>query len=226
MSAKRFSAHPRFYAHLPRSAQRALHYNAAGALPPPPPVLNGHNPRSVNSPTSQYFQSSRILTGSAEQQQHSSQSNHNSGGGGSLALTTASPYHAKSHGSQSANSIAGPSTGMGLLSGSTVHPHENSESANRNRRRSGAGIKYQMDVGAYGIPKRPASTSNTRMDDWEKDTLPRAVNVGEDAYFIRPDAVGVADGVGGWSRYAKGKSKSPSPSAMFADVLCTTVLSR
>ncbi|KAK7027332.1 hypothetical protein VNI00_015295 [Paramarasmius palmivorus] len=215
MSAKRFSAHPRFYAHLPRSAQRSLHYNAAGAHPPPPPVLNGHNPRNVNNPTSQYFQSSRILTGGGEQQQ-SSQSNHNSGGGGTLALTTASPYHAKSQGSQSGNPIVGTSSSIGLLSTSTVHAQEKSESANRSHRRSGAGIKYQMDVGAYGIPKRPASTSNTRSEDWEKDTLSHAVNVGEDAYFIRPDAVGVADGVGGWSKLVKGKSKAPSPSALFA----------
>lgn len=35
-----------------------------------------------------------------------------------------------------------------------------------------------------------------------------AVQVGEDAYFLRPDAMGVADGVGGWSRAAPATANS------------------
>ena len=38
-----------------------------------------------------------------------------------------------------------------------------------------------------------------------------AVLVGEDAYFVRDNAMGVADGVGGWSRVNKnGMSFSPN----------------
>jgi hypothetical protein len=32
------------------------------------------------------------------------------------------------------------------------------------------------------------------------DGLDLAVQIGEDAYFVRDNAMGVADGVGGWSR--------------------------
>ncbi|KAG6914551.1 hypothetical protein DXG01_016660 [Tephrocybe rancida] len=47
------------------------------------------------------------------------------------------------------------------------------------------------------------------------------VQVGEDAYFVREGAVGVADGVGGWARNLNGSEKpchtlSSSPSALFA----------
>lgn len=38
--------------------------------------------------------------------------------------------------------------------------------------------------------------------------LDLAVQVGEDAYFLRPDAMGVADGVGGWSRAAPATANS------------------
>ncbi|KAG8938636.1 hypothetical protein FRC04_008134 [Tulasnella sp. 424] len=50
-----------------------------------------------------------------------------------------------------------------------------------------------------------------------------AVQVGEDAYFLRPDALGVADGVGGW------KHKGESNSALFAKKLmhfCSYELAR
>jgi hypothetical protein len=70
--------------------------------------------------------------------------------------------------------------------------------------------RFHLDVGAYGIPKRhPSSIKPGRdfsdTDFWchgskLTDGLDLAVQVGEDAYFVRDNAMGVADGVGGWSR--------------------------
>lgn len=50
---------------------------------------------------------------------------------------------------------------------------------------------YQFSYGATGFAKRgrPLIESN---DEY------RSIQVGEDAYFCRADAIGVADGVGGW----------------------------
>jgi hypothetical protein len=71
--------------------------------------------------------------------------------------------------------------------------------------------RFHFDVGAYGIPKRhPSSVASGRdgasgAELWSHnsklaDGLDLAVQVGEDAYFVRDNAMGVADGVGGWSR--------------------------
>jgi hypothetical protein len=69
--------------------------------------------------------------------------------------------------------------------------------------------KFQLDVGAYGIPKK---CRNHVMNSQERQRAARglhtqasddsnlSVQVGEDAYFIRDNAMGVADGVGGWDR--------------------------
>lgn len=43
-----------------------------------------------------------------------------------------------------------------------------------------------------------------------------SVQVGEDAYFMRENAMGVADGVGGWARKASVTTTGPTPSALFA----------
>jgi hypothetical protein len=72
--------------------------------------------------------------------------------------------------------------------------------------------RFHFDVGAYGIPKRHLSSIDSGRDVVAGDTehwshhskvgdgLDLAVQVGEDAYFVRDNAMGVADGVGGWSR--------------------------
>jgi hypothetical protein len=68
--------------------------------------------------------------------------------------------------------------------------------------------KYQLYVGAYGIPKKcsTAGTSTSRKRGIPTRTqsgdenMNLAVQVGEDAYFVRDNAMGVADGVGGWAR--------------------------
>lgn len=72
-------------------------------------------------------------------------------------------------------------------------------------------IRYHLDVGAYGIPKHAKKPVKPGMgssgvstgcffQDVPAEDLNLAVQVGEDAYFIRENAMGVADGVGGWSR--------------------------
>ncbi|CAE6490895.1 unnamed protein product [Rhizoctonia solani] len=55
-------------------------------------------------------------------------------------------------------------------------------------------VPWSFECGAYGIPKKPR-----RKQDAED--LSMAVQVGEDSYFVRPDALGVADGVGGWAHH-------------------------
>jgi len=84
-------------------------------------------------------------------------------------------------------------------------------------------LKYHLDVGAYGIPKRtpplhrPLHTSPSPQPPLADD-LNLAVQVGEDAYFIRDNAMGIADGVGGWSR-SNNRGHGPTPSALFAERL-------
>ena len=51
---------------------------------------------------------------------------------------------------------------------------------------------YRLDVSGAGLPKRLG-----RVEKGTED--PRIVGCGEDAYFVRPDAIAVADGVGGWA---------------------------
>ncbi|KAJ1303932.1 hypothetical protein OPQ81_008343 [Rhizoctonia solani] len=58
-----------------------------------------------------------------------------------------------------------------------------------------APVPWSFECGAYGIPKKPKRKSS------ESEELSMAVQVGEDSYFVRPDALGVADGVGGWAHH-------------------------
>lgn len=67
--------------------------------------------------------------------------------------------------------------------------------------------KVKLDIGGYGIPKRQrASTSKQQRHslffggEASGSAGNLSVQVGEDAYFIRENAIGVADGVGGWAK--------------------------
>lgn len=70
---------------------------------------------------------------------------------------------------------------------------------------------YYLDVGAYGIPKHSRKGGRVAGRDGfvAGSGAPcnhaggHAVQVGEDAYFISENAMGVADGVGGWSKARK-----------------------
>ncbi|GAB1522053.1 protein phosphatase 2C [Rhizoctonia solani] len=57
-------------------------------------------------------------------------------------------------------------------------------------------VPWTFECGAYGIPKKPLGKRKSESED-----LHMAVQVGEDSYFVRPDALGVADGVGGWAHH-------------------------
>ncbi|PFH46540.1 hypothetical protein AMATHDRAFT_69605 [Amanita thiersii Skay4041] len=101
-------------------------------------------------------------------------------------------------------------------------------------------LKYQLHVGAYGIPKDCASQdllgSRGRVSrSKSEEDLSLAVQVGEDAYFVKDNAMGVADGVGGWAKTDRRERKPlrsraaspPTSSAMFARRLmhyCSTEL--
>ena len=85
--------------------------------------------------------------------------------------------------------------------------------------RKSARIHFQLDVGAYGIPKR--CHHQRSFQTFIPDDSNLAVSIGEDAYFIRDNAMGVADGVGGWARVSSSHYNPPesvhsSPSALFA----------
>lgn len=100
---------------------------------------------------------------------------------------------------------------------------------------------FSFDCAAYGIPKQRARTlspSPTTSPSYVASSVPRgldvsslpaestdlnlAVQVGEDAYFLLPNALGVSDGVGGWAHRPRGLDTpvrtpgGPSASALFS----------
>lgn len=54
---------------------------------------------------------------------------------------------------------------------------------------------YTLNLGVSGYPKSGKQPSETQQQD---DLVYSSAQVGDDAYFKRHDALGVADGVGGW----------------------------
>ncbi|KAG9077019.1 hypothetical protein FS749_011144, partial [Ceratobasidium sp. UAMH 11750] len=64
-------------------------------------------------------------------------------------------------------------------------------------------VPWSFECGAFGIPKAKAKRKPASSTD---DDLGLSVQVGEDSYFVRPDALGVADGVGGWAHHAHADS--------------------
>ncbi|KAI0758647.1 phosphatase 2C-like domain-containing protein [Trametes elegans] len=114
------------------------------------------------------------------------------------------------------------------LSPLLVYSAKSAEAPAPDHRKKRQRTRYQLDVGAYGIPKRSKGYCVAGRDGHGRfapgevrseshQELGRAVQVGEDAYFVRDNAMGVADGVGGWSRLRKtATGAEPSPSALFA----------
>ncbi|KAH6915168.1 hypothetical protein BKA70DRAFT_1383297 [Coprinopsis sp. MPI-PUGE-AT-0042] len=100
-------------------------------------------------------------------------------------------------------------------------PHGSHEVHSRASKRQR--LKYQLDVGAYGIPKKTRNGETPRgihtrpiPSTSATEELELAVQVGEDAYFVRDNAMGVADGVGGWKKAKHHDPLQPTASAMFA----------
>lgn len=60
--------------------------------------------------------------------------------------------------------------------------------------------QYILNASASGIPKQRHQTPSPRTPQPSNPlTSTTAVQVGEDAYYIRPESLGISDGVGGWS---------------------------
>ncbi|KAI6127070.1 hypothetical protein F5141DRAFT_370829 [Pisolithus sp. B1] len=198
--------------------------------PPPPPSSRPGNPHALST--------SRLpikAEGEGSSSQHT-QSSPNSHGQTSsqppfsLALTSpqanASPPHVSV-----AYQTAGlfPYSSFAPVPFYNVHVSDHSDSRKHVKRPR---VRYHLDVGAYGIPKRTNKHVTPRKDDHsnhspfqgrgpQAEDLSLAVQVGEDAYFVRENAMGVADGVGGWSRpkdptASNHTPQDPTPSALFA----------
>ncbi|KAF7986804.1 hypothetical protein HWV62_20434 [Athelia sp. TMB] len=209
------------------SSNRSL-YTSSSSTPPPLPFFDSPSPPTP-PPTSRLNSSPARLPVKGEgagegQQSNTSHSNASHQPPFSLALTSTpagpnTPPHAPSSspyppGSHSFYPYPGH---RHALHG--AHSREERERKDRKRR----GPRYQLDVGAYGIAKKRPGHGNTHSDlASETEDLGLSVQVGEDAYFVRDNAMGVADGVGGWAkarhRDGSGSSKdiADSPSALFA----------
>lgn len=180
--------------------------------PPPPPSSRPGNPHVLST--------SRLPvkgdgSGSGEGQQH-----HTNTTGPqppfSLALTSPQPNTSPPHTPAGSSYAPGyPFFPYNALTNGHPVPFYNvrADADSRHAPSKAKRTKYQLDVGAYGIAKRSRRTNanpqHTRL--WEHreeqplpDDLSLAVQVGEDAYFIRDNAMGVADGVGGWARTRHG----------------------
>lgn len=213
----------RFYSALPRvvapsssSSQRTLYTNSALPLsffdsPPPPPSSRPGNPHVLST--------NRIPVepkGTGEAHQQSSHS-HTHGQAPPYSLAVTSPQI--SHNSPNPQHQNQYSTFFPYSHFSSIPTHAdpaastpaqlNSTPSPSKRPR----LRYQLDVGGYGIPKRCRtrhtlrSFSTTATPDHDPCL---SVQVGEDAYFVRDNAMGVADGVGGWAR-ARGAGAHLSP---------------
>jgi hypothetical protein len=100
----------------------------------------------------------------------------------------------------------------------TTHAHTQHVQAKKHK------PKYQLYVGAYGIPKKCSANGISssrkrgipiRTQNAEED-MGLAVQIGEDAYFVRDNAMGVADGVGGWARVKPNGMLSCEKSSLYA----------
>ncbi|KAG6333996.1 hypothetical protein ID866_5101 [Astraeus odoratus] len=199
--------------------------------PPPPPSSRPGNPHVLST--------SRLpvkAEGEGSTSQHTQSSPHSHGQTSgqppfSLALTSppansTSPSHVP---------VAYQAAGLfpySSLAPLPLHSASASDHSDSHKHVKRPRMRYHLDVGAYGIPKRVTKPAKPGRDECangslfhgrgpQAEDLSLAVQVGEDAYFVRENAMGVADGVGGWSR-AKDPAASmraledPSPSALFA----------
>lgn len=192
------------------SSNRNLYTSASSS---PPLSFFDSGPQPTPPPTSRLNSSPARLPVKGEgagEGQHSNTSHSNTSHQPpfSLALTSTpagpnSPPHAPhsnpyAPGSSSFFPFPGRRNGL--------HSAQGREERERKERKK-RGPRYQLDVGAYGIAKkRPGHGSKQPESPFETEDLGLSVQVGEDAYFVRDNAMGVADGVGGWAKRRGGMS--------------------
>ncbi|KAJ7302931.1 phosphatase 2C-like domain-containing protein [Mycena albidolilacea] len=200
--------HPRFYTALPRvgrnSASRALYTNPTvlplGSLfdaPPPPPPPNTR------------LTAHRLPIEARGEVEGPNNANT---GNPHAPLALAAPHApANQHPHPAQLALLFPYT-PGPTPKPAAAPAASGMRAHRRR-----GPRYTLDVGAYGIPKRGHRVRGLHARHEPATDAPLAVQVGEDAYFVRENAMGVADGVGGWARVKHpAPPTGPSASALFA----------
>lgn len=217
--------HQKFYAAIPRASAAASSSSASSShhrrlhtaqlpffepatsprAPPPSPQAR---PRSDSSPTT--------LT-TTQHSPSSPQSSNQQGGQGQTHPALALPHLSlAADASSSASKL--PSTRYGAA---YSHPGLSPAHAPSTSQASASDLaerRYRLDVGAYGVPKRGKTSP---VLEWgspaeSSSSYNLATQVGEDAYFVRSDALGVADGVGGWAHRNAEQSTAPTASALFA----------
>jgi len=213
------------------ASSRALHTSSFGFFDsPPPPQTSRSNGLVVVSRVKPEVESHSHNTPYGQHSNHNNPQSHNQSSGGPpypLAFTSAQSDASSSHFSINSNhNIFSPYPSFGPVSTLDSSPAgvvDSTQPVDCDKTR------YHLDIGAYGIPKHSrdvrvagsdgrgglpsASASQTPLQ-----TRSSAVQVGEDAYFVRDNAMGVADGVGGWSKCSR-LSHDATPSALFAQRL-------
>ncbi|KAJ6568300.1 hypothetical protein DFH09DRAFT_983133 [Mycena vulgaris] len=199
--------HPRFYTALPRvgrvrsnSASRALY--TSNTLPIS--FFDGPAPPNRNGPLLTTHRLS--IEGKGEVEAPPNSNAHQT----HAPLALAAPHAPAAPPSAQQLALFKP------YSPGPAFPHPPAPTAATSRAARRRGPRYTLDVGAYGIPKRCHRPHQRGLHT--QTEAPLAVQVGEDAYFVRENAMGVADGVGGWARvkHPGTPPASPSASALFA----------
>jgi len=189
------SIQKRFYNALPRSPARPRSNSQSRSLYTPSllPSFFDSPPPPTNSsrPTNAIPTKARILIEGRGQVENGQAYTSNSGTTAPLALATS--YQSISP--ALASSYAFLPTPHSSTSASTAQTSSDGSAPGRKQKQ-----RYQLDVGAYGIPKNTRLQRRSLHTAAAHDDAHLAVGVGEDAYFIRNNAMGVADGVGGWSK--------------------------
>ncbi|KZT30329.1 hypothetical protein NEOLEDRAFT_1174619 [Neolentinus lepideus HHB14362 ss-1] len=212
----------------PRSLYTANGPSFFDSGPPPPPSSRGHNivsPARLPLEAKTEIELQLNLQHNSGPNQHVTPYSQSQSSGPhppfSLALTTPTSHQSSSYNPLSHYTPIFPYQSLKAGPSSGVYASADPEPSTSTKRHT---PRYHLDVGAYGIPKRSNRHSPplSRSVPASHEAGYFAVQVGEDAYFVRDNALGVADGVGGWSRTKHcdvalaTKGLTDSPSALFA----------
>ncbi|KDE09751.1 hypothetical protein MVLG_00151 [Microbotryum lychnidis-dioicae p1A1 Lamole] len=199
-----------FHSNARAAHQQPAHASSLNLIPPPPPPssasssgqhsgssgsdsLPSNDPSSLLSSPHHHISASRTtLSSDGPSSSSSTQSTSASTSTSSSAPVAASSGAAALFSSDHARSF--PHHALPSFFGTSLSIARRSNLVFRN--------------GAYGIPKagreKDLATKGKEKADGEMGELDHylSISIGEDAYFLRTDSLGVADGVGGWSGHA------------------------